>query len=167
MIRPLPLPYFAGLRISEVVGPDLTDTRLSARKGELRIRDKGRDGKIRHLPVHPDLRQALSAWLEARADWKSAGTTAVFLNQRGGTHRAARDIVTGLGEACGINGDPTDPFGPHVLRHILRHPAHPRLQGPRLGRRAPWPRLAGHHPLLCLPTEAGKAAALDALITDH
>jgi site-specific recombinase XerC len=31
------LPYFAGLRIAEVVGLDLADIRLSARKGELRV----------------------------------------------------------------------------------------------------------------------------------
>ncbi|MEQ4725206.1 hypothetical protein [Nonomuraea sp. B19D2] len=30
------LPYFAGLRIDEVVGLDLADVRLSAHKGELR-----------------------------------------------------------------------------------------------------------------------------------
>ncbi|MEV5503595.1 tyrosine-type recombinase/integrase [Nonomuraea fuscirosea] len=105
-----PSPYFAGLRISEVVGLDLADVRLSARKGELRVRGKGRDGgKIRHLPLHPDLRQALTDWLQARTGWKGAGTTAVFLNQRGGrlSDRAARDI-TGLGEACGINNDPTE-----------------------------------------------------------
>ncbi|GAA2395591.1 hypothetical protein GCM10010404_61480 [Nonomuraea africana] len=38
------LPYFAGLRIAEVVVLDLADIRLSACKGELRIRGKGRDG---------------------------------------------------------------------------------------------------------------------------
>ncbi|SEN72492.1 hypothetical protein [Nonomuraea pusilla] len=37
------LPYYAGLRISEVVGLDLADLRLSARKAELRIRGTGRD----------------------------------------------------------------------------------------------------------------------------
>ncbi|MCA2230296.1 hypothetical protein [Nonomuraea aurantiaca] len=75
---------------------DLADIRLSIRKGTLRIRGKGRDGgKIRHLPVHPDLRQALQDRLEARTAWKGADTTAVFLNQRGGrlTDRAARDII--------------------------------------------------------------------------
>ncbi|MEV4020017.1 site-specific integrase [Nonomuraea angiospora] len=36
-------PYYAGLRISEVVGLDLADVRLSAHKGELRIRGTGRE----------------------------------------------------------------------------------------------------------------------------
>ncbi|GGO71843.1 tyrosine-type recombinase/integrase [Nonomuraea cavernae] len=164
------LPYFAGLRIAEVVGLDLTDVRLSARKGELRIRGKGRDGgKIRHLPIHPDLRQALTDWLQARAGWNGADSTAVFLNQRGGrlSDRAARDIITGLGEACGINDDPTEPFGPHVLRHtfatqLIRDGKDPILVA----------ELLGHGSLdttrrYALPTEADKQAALDALITDH
>jgi integrase/recombinase XerC len=164
------LPYFAGLRIAEVVGLDLTDVRLSARKGELRIRGKGRDGgKIRHLPVHPDLRQALTDWLQARAGWKGADSTAVFLNQRGGrlSDRAARDIITGLGEACGINDDPAEPFGPQVLRHtfatqLIRDGKDPILVA----------ELLGHGSLdttrrYALPTEADKQAALDALITDH
>lgn len=164
------LPYFAGLHISEVVGLDLADVRLSARKGEMRIRGKGRDGgKIRHLPVHPDLRQVLTDWLQTRAGWKGASSTAVFLNHRGGrlSDHAARDIITGLGEACGINDDPTDPFGPHVLRHtfatqLIRDDKDPILVA----------ELRGHGSLdttrrYALPAEADKAAALNALITDH
>ncbi|WP_342751857.1 tyrosine-type recombinase/integrase [Nonomuraea fuscirosea] len=126
-------------------------------------------GKIRHLPVHPDLRQALTGWLEARAGWKGATSAAVFLNQRGGrlTDRAARDIITGLGEACGINDDPVEPFSPHVLRHtfatqLIRDGKDPILVA----------ELLGHGSLdttrrYALPTEADKAAALEALITDH
>ncbi|MEU7857644.1 tyrosine-type recombinase/integrase [Nonomuraea sp. NPDC049141] len=165
------LPYYAGLRISEVVGLDLADVRLSAREGELRIRGKGRDGgKIRLLPIHADLRQALTDWLEARADGKGAGThAAVFLNQRGGrlSDRAARDIITGLGDAVGLNDDPAEPFSPHVLRHtfatqLIRDGKDPILVA----------ELLGHGSLdttrrYALPTEADKAAALDALITDH
>ncbi|MER6008860.1 tyrosine-type recombinase/integrase [Nonomuraea angiospora] len=165
------LPYYTGLRISEVVDLDLADLRLSARKGELRIRGKGRDaGKIRLLPVHPDLRQALTDWLAARTDWKGAGThTAVFLNHRGGrlSDRAARAIITGLGDAVGLNDDPTEPFSPHVLRHtfatqLIRDGKNPILVA----------ELLGHGSLdatrrYALPTEADKAAALDALITDQ
>ncbi len=165
------LPYYAGLRISEVVGLEVADLRLSARKGELRIRGKGRDGgKVRLLPVHPDLRRALTDWLEARTDWKGADAhAAVFLNHRGGrlSDRAARDIITGLGDAIGLNDDPTQPFSPHVLRHtfatqLIRDGKDPILVA----------ELLGHGSLdttrrYALPTEADKAAALDALITDH
>lgn len=165
------LPYFAGLRISEVIGLDVADVRMSARKCELRIRGKGRDGgKIRLLPVHPDLRQALTDWLEARSAWKGAAThTAVFLNHRGGrlSDRAARHIITGLGDAVGLNDDPTEPFSPHVLRHtfatqLIRDGKDPILVA----------ELLGHGSLdttrrYALPTEADKETALDALITGH
>ncbi|MFB9623210.1 tyrosine-type recombinase/integrase [Nonomuraea helvata] len=165
------LPYYAGLRISEVVGLDLADLRLSARKGELRIRGKGRDGgKIRLLPVHPDLRQALTDWLATRTGWKGAGThPAVFLNHRGGrlSDRAARDVITGLGDAVGLGDDPTEPFSPHVLRHtfatqLIRDGKDPILVA----------ELLGHSSLdttrrYALPNEADKEAALDSLITDH
>jgi integrase/recombinase XerC len=164
------LPYFAGLRISEVVGLDLADVRLSARDGELRIRGKGRDdGKIRLLPVHPDLRQILHDWLETRPWNGTTDSNAVFLNQRGGrlTDRAARDIITRLGQAAGVNDDPAEPFGPHVLRHtfatqLIRDGKDPILVA----------ELLGHGSLdttrrYALPTESNKAAALGALITDH
>ncbi|MFI6731431.1 tyrosine-type recombinase/integrase [Nonomuraea sp. NPDC050451] len=164
------LPYYAGLRISEVVGLDLADLRLSARKGELRIRGKGRDGgKIRLLPVHTDLRQALTDWLTTRADWKGADThAALFLNHRGArlSDRAARDIITGFGAAVGLNDDPAEPFSPHVLRHtfatqLIRDGKDPILVA----------ELLGHGSLdttrrYALPTEADKAAALDTLVTD-
>ncbi|MBO3749939.1 tyrosine-type recombinase/integrase [Streptosporangiaceae bacterium NEAU-GS5] len=165
------LPYLAGLRISEVVGLDVADVRLSAHPGELCIRGQGRDGgKIRLLPVHMDLRQALTDWLATRPGWKGAGTqVAVFLNHRGGrlSDRAARDIITGLGDAVGLGDDPTEPFSPHVLRHtfatqLIRDGKDPILVA----------ELLGHGSLdttrrYALPAEADKAAALDALITDH
>ncbi|MBB5967174.1 tyrosine-type recombinase/integrase [Planomonospora venezuelensis] len=164
------LPCLAGLRISEVVGLDVADVRLSARKAELRIRGKGRDGgKIRLLPVHPDLRQALTDWLEARAGWEGAGSTAVFLNHRGGrlSDRAARDIITGLGDAVGLNDDPAEPFSPSVLRHtfatqLIRDGKNPILVA----------ELLGHGSLdttrrYALLTEADREAALDALIADR
>ncbi len=165
------LPYLAGLRISEVVGLDLADVRLSARKGELRIRGEGRDaGKVRLVPVHADLRQALAGWLTARPGWKGADAhSAVFLNHRGGrlSDRAARDIITGFGAAADLNDDPTEPFSPHVLRHtfatqLIRDGKDPILVA----------ELLGHGSLdttrrYAQPADGDKAAALDALITDH
>ena len=164
------LPYYAGLRISEVVGLDLADIRLSACKGELRIRGKGRDGgKIRHLPVHPDLRQALTDWLQARIGWKGTDSAAVFLNQRGGrlSDRTARNIITAFGDAIGLNDEPSEPFSPHILRHtfatqLIRDGSDPILVA----------ELLGHGSLdttrrYALPAETDKEAALNALITDH
>jgi hypothetical protein len=38
------LPYYAGLRIGEVIALDVEDVRISARRGEIRVLGKGRDG---------------------------------------------------------------------------------------------------------------------------
>ncbi|MFB9626217.1 hypothetical protein [Nonomuraea helvata] len=105
--------------MAEVVGLDLADVRLSARKGELRICGKGRDsGKIRHLPVHSDLRQALQDWLHARADWNGAGTTAVFLNHRGGRigGRSAADRTHESREGC--RAEAPDRWAMHMERPV-------------------------------------------------
>ncbi|GAT67024.1 phage integrase [Planomonospora sphaerica] len=165
------LPYLAGLRIGEVVALDLADVRLSARKGELRVRGKGSDGgKIRTVDLHPDLRAALQTWLQARAAWPGAHTNAaLLLNTRSGrlTDRAARTIITDLGTAAGINDDPAEPFGPHVLRHTFG------TQLVRAGKDLILvAELMGHERLdttrqYTLPTPADRAAALQALITDH
>ncbi|GAA3507798.1 integrase/recombinase XerC [Streptosporangium album] len=165
------LPYLAGLRIGEVVALDVADVRISARKGELRVRGKGHGGgKIRTVDLHPDLRTMLQTWLQARAVWPGAATAAaLLLNARGGriTDRAARNIIVRLGTAAGINDDPTEPFGPHVLRHTFG------TQLVRAGKDLILvAELMGHERLdttrqYTLPTSADRAAALGALITDH
>lgn len=117
------LPFYAGLRISEVVGLDLADITLSARKGILRVRGKGRDGgKLRSIPLaRAELRGALTAWLASRRDWPGADQPALLLNRRGGrlSDRAARTIITDLGDQAGLGHEADNPFGPHILRHTF------------------------------------------------
>jgi 2-polyprenyl-6-methoxyphenol hydroxylase-like FAD-dependent oxidoreductase len=137
------LPFYAGLRVSEVVGLDLDDVALSARKGTLRIRDTGRDGgKLREVPLtHPELRTALATWLDQRRTWPTASeASALLLNRRGGrlSDRSARAIITALGEQVGLGIDPAGGFGPHILRHtfatqLLRGGAAPVLVADLLG----------------------------------
>jgi integrase/recombinase XerC len=64
------VPFYAGARISEVVALDIEDVRLSRRIGELRLCGKG--GKVRTVPLKPQLRAALAAWIEQRAAWPGA-----------------------------------------------------------------------------------------------
>lgn len=137
------LPFYAGLRIGEVVGLDRADISLSARKGSLRVRGKGRDGgKVRDLPLtRPELRTALDTWRQQRPDWPGAeDTDALLLNRRGRrlSDRSARAIITNLGEQVGLGEDAGRGFGPHVLRHsfatqLLRGGADPVLVADLLG----------------------------------
>lgn len=96
--------FYAGLRIAEIVGLDLDDIRMSARKGHLVVR-LGKGGRYREVPRHPVLRTSLDEWLKVRATWKEAAATrAVFLNRRGGrlSTRGAYDVLTSLAEEAGI-----------------------------------------------------------------
>jgi integrase/recombinase XerC len=164
------LPYYAGLRIGEVVGLDVDDIAISARKGQMRVLGKGRDGgKVRNVPIHAELRPLLRAWLTERRRWLGAeATPALLLNARGGriSDRYAREIIEGLGRLAGLDAERTDPFGPHVLRHtfgtqlvrggvdlvtVAELMGHARLDTTRL---------------YTLPTKADRDRALDALLTD-
>jgi site-specific recombinase XerD len=165
------LPYFAGLRDSEVVRLDVDDVRLSARKGELRVLGKGSDGgKPRTVPVHTELRQVLQRWLDERRGWPGAGDTpALLLNRRGGRlgDRSVRAIIERLGELAGLDDDLLDTFGPHALRHtfgtqlvragvdlvtVAELMGHARLETTRIYTR---------------PTRDDRERALDALLVDR
>ena len=112
-------PFYAGTRLAETVALDLDDVRLSARKGILRVVGKGE--KIREIPIHPKLRDALGDWLEERQDWPGADTPALYLNQRGGrlSVKGAHDIITGIGENANLDE--------HITAHTLRHTFATRL----------------------------------------
>ena len=164
------LPFYAGLRIGEVVGLDVTDVALSARKGSLRVRGKGRDGgKLRELPLtRPKLRTALTNWLDQRPNWPRAPESpALLLNRRGGrlSDRAARTIITNLGEHVGL--DTGSGFGPHALRHtfatqLIRGGADPVLVADLLGH-------AGLDTLRAYtqPDDTDREHALNLLTTDQ
>jgi integrase/recombinase XerC len=111
------LPFYAGLRIGEVVALDIDDVRLSARKGALVVRS-GKGDHYRELPVHPELRQDLATWLAERPDWRGADSNpALLLNQRGGrlTTRGARDVLATLADEAALEEE----FTSHVLRHTF------------------------------------------------
>lgn len=143
---------------------DLDDVRLSARKGALRIYDKGE--RVREVPIHPQLRRALACWLDERPDWPGAEhSPAVFLNQRGGRLgvRGAHDIITGIATAGGLDDDTT--------AHVLRHSFATTLVrgGPDL---VIVPELLGHARLEATraytrPTAEDRARALDLLPIDE
>jgi integrase/recombinase XerC len=164
------LPYYAGLRIGEVVALDVDDIAISARKGQMRVLGKGRDGgRLRSVPIHAELRAVLQAWLAERRSWPGADATpALLLNGRGGriSDRYAREIIEGLGRLANLDTERLEPFGPHVLRHTF---------GTQLVRAGVdlviVAELMGHARLdttriYTLPTKADREGALDALLTD-
>ena len=157
------VPFYAGARIAEVVGLDLDDVPLSARKGALRIYGKGE--RAREVPVHPVLRKALSDWLAERQDWAGAkDSPALFLNQQGGrlSARGAHDVITAMASDAGLEG-----LTAHVLRHsfattlvrggtdlviVAELLGHARLETVRVYTR---------------PTAEDRAKALDLLLVDQ
>jgi integrase/recombinase XerC len=110
------VPFYAGARISEIVALDVDDVARSARKAVLRILGKGE--RVRQVPIHPQLHNALNGWLTERADWPGANDSpALFLNQRGQrlSARGAHDIITAIARAAGLQDDATV----HILRHTF------------------------------------------------
>jgi site-specific recombinase XerD len=108
------VPFYAGTRIAETVALDVEDVRLSARKGVLRVLGKGQ--RAREVPIHPQLRMALSDWLGERSAWAGASENpALFVNRRGGrlSTRGAHEVITGIAARAGLD----DRVSAHVLRH--------------------------------------------------
>ena len=103
--------YATGVRVSELVGLDVTDLDHSQRT--LRVLGKGR--KERTVPYGLPASRALEAWLGRRHEiCASDAGAALFLGARGRRidPRAVRDIVHRLCAAAQVPD-----LGPHGLRH--------------------------------------------------
>ena len=120
----LELLYGTGARISEVVGLDVDDLRLSGESRSAQmpatVRLSGKGGKERLVPVGSYARQAIEAYLIrarpalASASGRATPSPALFLNARGGrlTRQGAWGVLRNAAARAGI----TD-VSPHVLRH--------------------------------------------------
>lgn len=169
------LAYYAGLRIAEIVALDVADIRLSARRGSVQVRGKGRfGGKDRTVPLHTEARASLELLLD---ELGRPASGPLVRNRDGGplSTRAANTTVTVLGAAAGIGpSDDGEAFGPHVLRHtfgtdLVRGRGDLSKEPVDLVTVA---ELMGHADInttrrYALPTEADKAAALDLLTVDR
>ena len=107
------LPLFAGTRIAEVAALDVTDVRLSARKGELHLIGKGE--KSRTVPVHAKLRESLATWLAERPSRPGSDSAALFTSFRGTrmTTDAIADVIGSITSSASLDD--------HVTSHVLRH----------------------------------------------
>ncbi|MCY9783173.1 tyrosine-type recombinase/integrase [Nocardiopsis sp. EMB25] len=169
------LAYYAGLRVAEIVALDVADLRLSARKGTVRVRGKGRfGGKDRTVPLHAEVRASLELLLD---ELGRPASGPLVRNRDGGvlSTRAANTAVSALGAVAGIGpSDDGEAFGPHVLRHtfgtdLVRGGSELAKEPVDLVTVA---ELMGHADInttrrYALPTEADKAAALDVLTVDR
>ncbi len=110
----LELLYGTGARISEAVGLAVDD--LERDTGLVRLDGKG--GKQRIVPVGSYARRAVEAYLvRARPVLSSAGTgtTALFLNARGG--RLSRQSAWTVLRTCAARAGLDVEVSPHTLRH--------------------------------------------------
>jgi integrase/recombinase XerD len=120
----LELLYGTGARISEAVGLDVDDLRLSGQSRSAAvpptIRLSGKGGKQRLVPVGSYARDAIEAYLVrarpalAAAAGRALASPALFLNARGGrlTRQGAWGTLRGAAGRAGISE-----VSPHVLRH--------------------------------------------------
>lgn len=102
--------YGGGLRVSELVGLDLSD--LDAEQGLVRVRGKGRRERL--CPVGEEAFRWLESCIACRVPAK-AGEAAVFLNARGGrlTSRSVGRILHDRLLEQGLDPEAS----PHTLRH--------------------------------------------------
>ena len=112
----LELLYAAGLRVSELVGLNLTSLDLPGQM--LRVLGKGR--KERVAPFGAKAKEALEAYWPVREEilaQPGANHEAVFLNHRGGrlSDRAVRTLVKKYARLANVNWD----LHPHSLRHAF------------------------------------------------
>lgn len=106
--------YSSGIRVSELVGLDLTAVDLN--DGVITVRGKGKKERLALLV--PDAVAAVRRWLDDRAALLAATgkeTPAVFLNNKGGrlTTRSVGRLLAKHLKAAGL--DPRT--SPHTLRH--------------------------------------------------
>lgn len=156
--------FFAGLRVSELVGLDTADLSISARKGVVIVRS-GKGDAYREVALNAEIRDALERWLTERKEFPEAGRSALFLNRRGGrlSSRAVDLVVRGFGEDAALEKP--------VSAHVLRHTAMTNLvrAGNDLVMVA---EIAGHKRLettrrYSLPSEADRQAAMEGITVDY
>ena len=103
--------YSSGLRLAELVGVNVADTRRD--DGLLEITGKG--GKTRRVPVGRLARKAIEQWLTVRPQLAGPGEPALFVSRRG-TRLSARSVEARLRQRAIEQGMPR-----HVHPHMLRH----------------------------------------------
>jgi integrase/recombinase XerC len=107
----LEIMYGSGLRVSELVGLDVSDIDMASRRAWVR----GKGKKERVVPLGAEALAALERYLQHRAGWPGAGQAALFLSSRGGRMgvRRVQELVKRVGRLGAARND----LHPHTLRH--------------------------------------------------
>jgi integrase/recombinase XerC len=103
--------YSSGLRLSELLGLDLTD--LDLRDRTVRVLGKGRKARI--VPVGRQAAEAIARWLEERTAIAAPGEAAVFVGVNGG-RLGPRIVQRRIARWARLQGLPE-----HVHPHMFRH----------------------------------------------
>lgn len=103
--------YGSGLRVSELVGINITDIDIDS--GMLKVMGKGKKERI--VPVGSYAKEAIGEYLSKRSDLIKKDTEAMFLNRYGGrlTSRSVARIVKKYLKRVAIKKN----VSPHTLRH--------------------------------------------------
>ncbi|WP_354622812.1 tyrosine recombinase XerC [Psychromonas sp. MME2] len=105
------LMYSSGLRLSELVGINLTDIKLAAK--EVMVTGKG--SKQRLLPITTSAANAIKAWLKIRPEFCITGEKALFVSKQ--KKRISTRSVQARMEKWGLTQALPSHINPHKLRH--------------------------------------------------
>lgn len=103
--------YGGGLRVSELVGLDLSDVQHD--EAAILVRGKGKRERL--CPVGRTAISWIELWKSYRVP-KAAGEPAMFLNWKG-TRLTARSVGRSLEQRLGMAGMPKTAASPHTFRH--------------------------------------------------
>jgi len=105
------LMYSSGLRLSELVGINLQDIKLS----EKEIMVMGKGSKQRLLPITKSAVEAIQRWLKVRVEFTESGEDALFLSKQ--KRRISARSVQMRMEKWGLEQSLPSHVNPHKLRH--------------------------------------------------
>jgi integrase/recombinase XerC len=104
---------YTGARVSDIVGTELIDIKMTERNGSILFRH-GKGNKQRTVPLPLIARQAIMKYLEVRP---KSNIPNLFLGERGTlTEKGIRNLCKKYGNICNIPG-----LHPHNFRHSFCH----------------------------------------------
>jgi site-specific recombinase XerD len=125
---------YAGPRVSELIGLDVSDVTIKERSGNIIIRD-GKGGKPRVVDIPRQVREAIADWLDVRREFPAADDALFISLKRGYSRITQRTVQLMLEEASKRSGVEVTP---HILRHtyaymLMKNGTHPKTAAALMG----------------------------------